>query len=78
MWVTAKDDRVRDAHEALEGEAVDQDAKFSNGLEYPRDPNGEASEVINCRCDVIDFIDEDEAVISAELSDNEEDLEETE
>jgi HK97 family phage portal protein len=38
-------------HVALEGETVPLDAKFSNGLSYPRDPaNAIPEEVINCRC----------------------------
>ncbi len=63
MWVTAKDDRVRDTHEELEGESVKSDEAFGNGLMYPRDPSGEASEVINCRCDVIDYAEQDEELI---------------
>lgn len=63
MWVTAKDDRVRDSHQDLEGESVKSDDSFSNGLFYPRDPGGEASEVINCRCDVIDYAEQDQELI---------------
>lgn len=38
-------------HIALEGETVDMDAKFSNGLRFPKDPNNaRPEEVINCRC----------------------------
>lgn len=38
-------------HVALEGETVAIDAKFSNGLRYPRDPNDpRPEELINCRC----------------------------
>jgi hypothetical protein len=38
-------------HVALEGETVQIDAKFSNGLKYPRDPNDpRPEEIINCRC----------------------------
>jgi HK97 family phage portal protein len=44
-WVTARDDRVRDEHAAMEGETVPLDARFSNGLEGPGEPN--------CRCGVI-------------------------
>jgi SPP1 gp7 family putative phage head morphogenesis protein len=49
-WVTARDARVRDEHIVLEGERVMVGAPFSNGLEYPHDPTGEAGQVINCRC----------------------------
>lgn len=38
-------------HVILEGETVDIDEKFSNGLRYPRDPEDDRPEqVINCRC----------------------------
>lgn len=41
-WNTAGDDRVREEHAALDGETVDIDAQFSNGLDAPGEPN--------CRC----------------------------
>lgn len=38
-------------HVALEGETVAIDAKFSNGLRFPRDPDDpRPEELINCRC----------------------------
>ena len=38
-------------HIILEGETVEIDKPFSNGLMYPRDPNdGRPEEVIRCRC----------------------------
>ena len=38
-------------HVSLEGETVSIDAKFSNGLRYPRDPEDDRPEqLINCRC----------------------------
>lgn len=38
-------------HVILDGETVVIDAKFSNGLRYPRDPNDpRPEELINCRC----------------------------
>lgn len=38
-------------HVILEGETVAIDAKFSNGLRFPRDPNDpRPEELINCRC----------------------------
>jgi HK97 family phage portal protein len=45
MWVTARDDRVRDEHAAMDGETVPLDATFSNGLEGPGEPN--------CRCAIV-------------------------
>lgn len=50
MWLTSGDDRVRDSHDSQQGEVVDWDGQFSNGLSFPRDPSGPAGEVINCRC----------------------------
>lgn len=41
-WRSAHDSRVRDAHAAMDGETVGMDEAFSNGLEYPSEPN--------CRC----------------------------
>lgn len=58
-WNTAGDTRVRDSHAEMHGETVAWGERYSNGLEFPGDPSGPASEVINCRCDEnieIDFI----------------------
>jgi len=41
-WITSRDDRVRDEHEAMDGETVNLNAAFSNGLDYPSEPM--------CRC----------------------------
>jgi HK97 family phage portal protein len=49
-WLTQGDGRVRDSHATLNGQRVDIGAAFANGLRYPHDPLGPASEVINCRC----------------------------
>lgn len=60
MWITAGDDRVRSFdkgdladHTILDGTMQKENGTFDNGLRYPRDPNGEAHEVINCRCTTI-------------------------
>jgi hypothetical protein len=56
VWVTALDERVRDAHRAAHKQRVDDKDKFEVGgemLEYPRDPAGSAKNVINCRCTVL-------------------------
>ena len=50
VWVATKDKRTRDTHAALDGESMGIDQPFSNGLQYPGDPNGPPEEVINCRC----------------------------
>jgi hypothetical protein len=52
-WSAARDNRVRHSHEMLDGEFVDEDEPFSNGLMYPGDPSGEPEEVYNCRCSLI-------------------------
>ena len=57
-WVAALDRRTRASHRALDGEKVDVDKKFSNGLMYPGDPNGRPEEVYNCRCTLIAALDE--------------------
>ena len=41
-WLSSRDDRVRDEHEQIDGETVELDDVFSNGLEYPSEPM--------CRC----------------------------
>ncbi len=41
-WLSSRDDRVREEHEAMDGETVKLDEVFSNGLEYPSEPM--------CRC----------------------------
>jgi uncharacterized protein with gpF-like domain len=48
-WLSAGDAQVRETH-AIDGEVIGFDESFSNGLEYPGDPAGDAGEVINCRC----------------------------
>lgn len=64
-WRTARDNRVRESHDAMEGRAEDDRGLFvmPSGamMAYPGDPNGPAEEVINCRCWVqveIDFLQE--------------------
>ena len=52
-WMATLDNRTRDSHADLDGETVDVDEKFSNGLEYPGDPNGAGREVYNCRCTLV-------------------------
>ena len=52
-WLTMRDDKVRDAHQILDGERRPPDQLFSNGLMYPGDPTGPPSQVINCRCKLV-------------------------
>lgn len=53
-WVCTMDDRTRETHLQLDGEAVDINESFSNGLEYPGDEStGDPAEYMNCRCTMI-------------------------
>ena len=56
QWLAALDPRTRGSHRHLDGEVVELDAKFSNGLKYPGDPDGPAPEVYNCRCTLVPVI----------------------
>lgn len=56
QWLAALDSRTRGSHRHLDGEAVELDAEFGNGLKYPGDPDGPASEVYNCRCTLVPVI----------------------
>lgn len=68
MWVSAQDEKVRDSHQELDGNVVEVDAEFKEGLRFPRDPNGAAEEVINCRCTDITMAAEDQAAVEQTLS----------
>lgn len=57
QWLAALDLRTRGSHRRLDGETVELDAEFSNGLKYPGDPDGPGSEVYNCRCTLVSVID---------------------
>ena len=50
QWDSTLDSRVRPSHQKVDGEIVDVDEPFSNGLMFPGDPDGMAKEVVNCRC----------------------------
>ncbi|MFW5855772.1 MAG: phage portal protein, partial [Bacillota bacterium] len=49
-WISSRDGRVRDSHDAIDGETRPIDEPYSNGLMHPGDPSGRAKEVIQCRC----------------------------
>lgn len=53
QWMATLDERTRESHAAIDGEIVDIDKEFSNGLMYPADPDGEPAEVYNCRCTMV-------------------------
>jgi SPP1 gp7 family putative phage head morphogenesis protein len=56
QWVSAEDSRVRDTHAIVNGEIVLVGERFSNGLLYPGDRDGELKEWIGCRCTTVPFI----------------------
>lgn len=62
-WMATLDASTRMSHRLLDGEQVEVEEEFSNGLRYPGDPKGLAKEIYNCRCRLIaadaEFIDED-------------------
>ena len=49
-WVTAKDDKVRISHAEIDGDTrnILKDETYANGLKFPRDPDGDIEEIINC------------------------------
>ena len=49
-WISAGDGNERESHALMNGTTTTQEGQFGNGLLYPGDPNGIASEIINCRC----------------------------
>ena len=53
QWCATLDAKTRDSHAMVDGEIREVDEKFSNGLMFPSDPNGIASEVVNCRCTML-------------------------
>lgn len=57
MWISSRDAKVRPSHAAVDGEIVDFDSNFSNGLSRPYDPTAPAEEVINCRCKFVAIYD---------------------
>lgn len=64
QWDSTLDGKTRDSHRRVDGELREDGKKFSNGLLYPGDPDGEAEEVVNCRCTMLPrarwALDEDE------------------
>lgn len=49
-WLATLDNVTRDSHVDVDGEVVELDKNFSNGLQYPADGAGAPEEVYNCRC----------------------------
>lgn len=56
VWMATVDNRTRESHAELHGVAVPQGELFPNGLMYPCDPDGDPSEVYNCRCTMVTHI----------------------
>lgn len=54
VWHATKDLRTRDSHRAMDKQRRPMGERFVTGngahLEFPGDPNGPPSEIINCRC----------------------------
>ncbi|MBD5158673.1 MAG: hypothetical protein HDT23_00235 [Ruminococcus sp.] len=57
-WLSANDKHTRTSHKAINGQIVTIGEKFSNGLEYPGDPQGNPAEVYNCRCCTVPVFDD--------------------
>lgn len=55
MWVASLDHRTRASHVVLDGEMVDVDATFSNGMDCPGG-SGPPEEVYNCRCRLVSHL----------------------
>lgn len=51
-WKAVLDNRTRDSHLMLDNVTIPIDELFDNGLMKPRDPDGELSEICNCRCHI--------------------------
>lgn len=52
QWIAIEDGRTRRSHShaGVDGEQINLDEAFSNGLMFPGDPSGSAADVVNCRC----------------------------
>ena len=55
VWIATPDLRTRDSHRHMDLERVPLDDKFSNGLMFPKDPEGAPAEVYNCRCRIVNL-----------------------
>ena len=60
MWLTSRDEKVRDAHTAVDGQTVKMSDSFvvaGENLAYPGDPEGSAGNIIQCRCFMIPVLE---------------------
>lgn len=63
-WTATNDARTRSTHSIANGQTVDMDEKFIVGgtqMSYAGDPEGGASNTVNCRC-VILYVDEEDII----------------
>ena len=59
-FMSALDDRTRDSHAEANGQVVPMDEPFSVGGEdmmYPGDPSCSADNVVNCRCGILPYLE---------------------
>ena len=60
-WIGTNDGRERPSHVMCNNTyANPRTGKFLNGLRFPADPNGEPSEIWNCRCTLVEEVVKDE------------------
>ena len=59
-WLATLDIHTRDSHRKCDGEVVDIEDEFANGLMFPGDPDGLPGEVYNCRCTMEGVVEEDQ------------------
>lgn len=52
-WLSQGDDRVREDHALVDGARIPMEDVFPIGVRYPGDQEGEADQVINCRCTLL-------------------------
>lgn len=53
MWVHNGSSHPRADHAAMNGETVDMDDTFSNGMRWPHDwGGGDAADIVGCNCDI--------------------------
>lgn len=53
MWVHNGSSHPRAEHAAMNGETVDMDDTFSNGMRWPHDwGGGDADDIVGCNCDI--------------------------
>ncbi len=57
QWSATLDFRTRHSHRIIDGEIAEVGEKFSNGCIRPGDSNGPGSEIWNCRCSLVPFVE---------------------